>query len=231
MCIFASRNKPESERFRVTRIDGAASQEERETGCADFQNANSNTKVALISMTAGGQGLNLQAATTILFAELPSKATLLHQCEARAHRQGQHSTVLVYIVIADDASDRAMWTQLKRSDVRVGRILDGHRHAAQPTMEVNSVGPVTALTASHSDSESAAAVHGETDDDAIEIKIEPDEDDEANDHRRHSVDSGGRRSNGGDGFQADGVCVEEVLPVGGALFFIGAHTVRLPKYR
>lgn len=170
-------------------------------------------------MTAGGQGLNLQAATTILFAELPSKATLLHQCEARAHRQGQNSTVLVYLAIADDASDRATWTQLQRSDVRVGRILDGHRHAPQSTMAVNSIAPATALAEPHGDSTCVAAGDGET-----EIKIEPDEDFEMDDHGRHSVDSGGRRSDGAGANPARDVCVEEDLPAGAALFFLGVST-------
>ena len=246
--IGVDRGKPEAERFRVTRIDGATPNDERERGCADFQNPSSDTRVALISMTAGGQGLNLQAATTIIFAELPPKATTLHQCEARAHRQGQHSSVLVYIVIADEPSDRSMWKQLERSDVRVGRILDGHGHTARPTMAVDGVALAAAVAAPHGQSRSAVAALGSVDDTddlpsatdqesgcleaAAEIKLELDADDgdgvdELDDYKRHSVDSGGRPSIGGaaGGTQAAAdVCMEEVLPVGGALFFLGASS-------
>ena len=211
--------------------------------------------------------MNLQAGSTILFAELPDKATTLHQCEARAHRQGQHSSVLVYIVIADDPSDRNAWKALKRSDVRVGRILDGHGHTDRPTMAVDGVATAASVAAPHGESRSVSAATGGGPTDAgstdsgstkevIELNTSSDSAGDAGDgdgeglpeiktesDQRHSVDSGrvsvdgGRRvSVGGDeatlaaNDEASGeasceVCVEEVLPVGAALFFlVSPHT-------
>jgi hypothetical protein len=133
-----------AEHFEVRRIDGGTHADERDAARDSFQNPESSVRVVVISMTAGGMGLNLQAATTIVFAELPQTATLLQQCEGRAHRQGVHHPVLVYLVVAAaEKHERRLWLSLQRSDIRVGRILDGA--TAQARMNVDSIAPPSAI--------------------------------------------------------------------------------------
>ena len=142
--------------FKVARIDGATPAEDRATACADFQSPHSDVRVVLISMTAGGMGVNLQAATTIVFAELPTSSTLLQQSESRAHRQGLHHPVLVYLVVAQaEKAERRLWLNLQRSGVRVGRILDGA--AAEAALAVDGIAqPTTVAPSSFSAAVSAA---------------------------------------------------------------------------
>uniref|UniRef100_A0A2P2M0T4 Helicase C-terminal domain-containing protein n=1 Tax=Rhizophora mucronata TaxID=61149 RepID=A0A2P2M0T4_RHIMU len=70
------------------RIDGSTPPASRHTLVTDFQDKDV-VKAAVLSIKAGGVGLTLTAASTVIFAELSWTPGDLIQAEDRAHRIGQ----------------------------------------------------------------------------------------------------------------------------------------------
>lgn len=68
--------------------------------------------VLLIQITAGGVGLNIQAASVAIIAEPQVKPSIEAQAIARVHRMGQVSTVQVHRLIADDTAEERMLEML-----------------------------------------------------------------------------------------------------------------------
>ena len=70
-----------------------------------------------LSTDAGGTGLNLQAADTVINLEVPWNPAVLEQRIARVHRMGQHRPVQVFnLVTRDSIEERVLRTlELKRS--------------------------------------------------------------------------------------------------------------------
>lgn len=106
------------------RIDGKTSSHRREELVNDFR-SKKNLQVALLSITACGQGLNLQVCSTVVFAELHWTPGVLLQAEDRAHRMGQKESVNVHYLIAKDTLDESMYNMLERKQHDVGVMLDG----------------------------------------------------------------------------------------------------------
>ncbi|GEM_PF-1376442 len=61
-----------------------------------------------LSTEAGGQGLNLQAASVVVHLDLPWNPAKLDQRTARAHRMGQRETVHVIHLVAQDSIEHKM---------------------------------------------------------------------------------------------------------------------------
>jgi hypothetical protein len=70
-----------------------------------------------LSTDAGGTGLNLQAADTVINLEVPWNPAVLEQRIARVHRMGQHRPVQVFnLVMRDSIEERVLRTlEAKRS--------------------------------------------------------------------------------------------------------------------
>ena len=70
-----------------------------------------------LSTDAGGTGLNLQAADTVINLELPWNPAVLEQRIARVHRMGQHRPVrVINLVTRDSIEERVLRTlEQKRS--------------------------------------------------------------------------------------------------------------------
>ena len=64
-----------------------------------FQDPNSDYRVFILSTRAGGQGLNLQEANTVIIFDSDWNPQMDRQAEDRAHRIGQKSEVRVYRLI------------------------------------------------------------------------------------------------------------------------------------
>ncbi|XP_064952917.1 uncharacterized protein LOC135606071 isoform X3 [Musa acuminata AAA Group] len=90
------------------RIDGGTPSSMRQALVNEFQEK-IEIKAAVLSIKAGGVGLNLTAASTIFFAELTWTPGDIIQAEDRAHRIGQVSSVNIYYLLSNDTVDDIIW--------------------------------------------------------------------------------------------------------------------------
>ena len=105
-------------------IDGSTDAVDRRAACRRFRD-DPAVRVALLSITAAGTGLDFSAASAVVFAELPDEVALVRQAEDRAHRHGQRRAVNVYFLLARGTSDERRWQLLDRSLERVTAVHDG----------------------------------------------------------------------------------------------------------
>jgi len=97
----------------VVRIEGSTPERERFEACKLFNMRGSPARFALVSITAGGTGLDLSSASHVVFAELPGQAGLAVQAEARAHRRGgSPGGVQVHYLVAQRTVDERTWSGL-----------------------------------------------------------------------------------------------------------------------
>ena len=82
-------------RWEVCRIDGGVKQDERRQQINDF-NTKKHVKLFLLSTRAGGQGINLTAADTVILFDSDWNPQQDLQAQDRAHRIGQTRPVIIY---------------------------------------------------------------------------------------------------------------------------------------
>ncbi|KAK7388093.1 hypothetical protein VNO78_22898 [Psophocarpus tetragonolobus] len=121
------------------RIDGGTPAASRQQLVTEFQEKDS-IKGAVLSIKAGGVGLTLTAASTVIFAELSWTPGDLIQAEDRAHRIGQVSSVNIYYLLANDTVDDIIWDVVQSKLENLGQMLDGHENALEvsASMPLNS---------------------------------------------------------------------------------------------
>mmetsp|Transcript_76152 Transcript_76152/g.134442 ORF Transcript_76152/g.134442 Transcript_76152/m.134442 type:complete len:568 (-) Transcript_76152:100-1803(-) len=125
------------------RIDGKTPSQKREDLVNEFR-SKPEKQVAILSITACGQGLNLQVCSTVVFAELHWTPGMLQQAEDRVHRMGQKNCVNVHYLIAKDTLDDSLYSMLERKHQDVGQLLDGQRsHLGAAQAPAGQVGAFT----------------------------------------------------------------------------------------
>ncbi|KAK8963409.1 DNA helicase INO80 [Platanthera guangdongensis] len=88
-------------KYKYFRLDGSSTIMDRRDMVRDFQRRN-DIFVFLLSTRAGGLGINLTAADTVIFYESDWNPTLDLQAMDRAHRLGQTKEVTVYRLICKE---------------------------------------------------------------------------------------------------------------------------------
>lgn len=89
--------------YLYCRIDGNTSYEEREDRIADYNREGSDKFIFLLSTRAGGLGINLQTADTVILYDSDWNPQADLQAQDRAHRIGQKKPVQVFRLITDDS--------------------------------------------------------------------------------------------------------------------------------
>ncbi|KAF3326092.1 SWI/SNF-related matrix-associated actin-dependent regulator [Carex littledalei] len=115
------------------RIDGSTPASTRQALVNDFQDKE-DIKAAVLSIKAGGVGLTLTAASTVIFAELSWTPGDIIQAEDRAHRIGQVSSVNIYYLLANDTVDDIIWDVVQSKLENLGQMLDGQ----EKTLDVST---------------------------------------------------------------------------------------------
>ncbi|KAJ2599291.1 ATP-dependent DNA helicase Snf21 [Coemansia sp. RSA 1721] len=85
--------------IRCLRLDGSTSDDDRRKYMHDFNEPDSPFKVFLLSTRAGGQGLNLQTADTVVIFDSDWNPSADAQAMDRAHRIGQKNEVRILRLI------------------------------------------------------------------------------------------------------------------------------------
>ncbi|KAI9179978.1 chromatin remodeling complex Adenosinetriphosphatase [Blastocladiella emersonii ATCC 22665] len=91
--------------FEYCRIDGGTAHEDRIRAIDDYNAPDSSKFVFLLTTRAGGLGINLTTADTVIFMDVDWNPQSDLQAEDRAHRIGQQKQVVVYRLISENAID------------------------------------------------------------------------------------------------------------------------------
>ncbi|KAJ8464585.1 hypothetical protein OPV22_027137 [Ensete ventricosum] len=122
------------------RIDGGTPSSMRQALVNDFQEK-IEIKAAVLSIKAGGVGLNLTAASTIFFAELTWTPGDIIQAEDRAHRIGQVSSVNIYYLLSNDTVDDIIWDVVRSKLETLSQMLDGEENTLEVSASQTSKSP------------------------------------------------------------------------------------------
>ncbi len=107
-----------AEGFQILRLDGRCSARERQRSVERFQAGGADAM--LISLGAGGTGLTLTAADSVLLLDPWWNPAAEAQAADRAHRIGQRRVVTIYRLLAVDTVE----TRVRELQIHKGRISD-----------------------------------------------------------------------------------------------------------
>jgi len=99
---------------RYIRLDGSTVAARRNLNVKLFNDTSSVYKVMLISTKAGGLGLNLTAATNVIFLDSDWNPQTDIQAEARSHRIGQTKPVTVYKLCTQGTVEEQMMGRINK---------------------------------------------------------------------------------------------------------------------
>lgn len=122
-----------SKGIEFERIDGSVHGDARQQAIDRFSAPNSKTQVFLISSRAGGTGINLTAADTVIIYDSDWNPQNDLQAQARCHRIGQDKPVKVYRFISKGTYEEAVF---QRSSMKLAldqAILHGGREEEEET--------------------------------------------------------------------------------------------------
>merc|ERR1711862_331070 len=108
--------------FSYVRLDGSMNHADRAEVVKVFQSTGKGSpKVLLLSLKAGGVGLNLTAANHLLLLDPAWNPASEWQCFDRTHRLGQKKDVMIYKYITKNSVEETMMEiQVKKKDLISG---------------------------------------------------------------------------------------------------------------
>jgi len=116
--------------YKPLLIAGGVTQDERDANRKAFNEDNEHK--ILIMTAAGGMGLNLQRASSVIHYDFPWSISALEQREDRAHRNGQTKNVVIYNMIVQDSIDEYILKVLyKKKKVSEEVLGDNDKDAAK----------------------------------------------------------------------------------------------------
>ncbi|KAK9053454.1 hypothetical protein SSX86_030088 [Deinandra increscens subsp. villosa] len=105
------------------RLDGSTQVTERQTIVDTFNN-DISINACLLSTRAGGQGLNLTGADTVIIHDMDFNPQIDRQAEDRCHRIGQAKPVTIYRLVTKDTVDENVYEIAKRKLVLDAAVLE-----------------------------------------------------------------------------------------------------------
>ncbi|XP_017081990.2 LOW QUALITY PROTEIN: transcription termination factor 2 [Drosophila eugracilis] len=99
------RNRLQDQSWEVLDFTGSMSAKDRESVLREF-NENNDKRVLLLSLTAGGVGLNLNVANHMLMVDLHWNPQLERQAQDRIYRYGQKKPTFIYRYMCQDTVEQ-----------------------------------------------------------------------------------------------------------------------------
>ncbi|KAI6104072.1 SNF2 family DNA-dependent ATPase [Pisolithus croceorrhizus] len=100
------------EGYNFLRLDGDTKQNIRQKGMDEFNQPDSDVFIYILTTRAGGVGINLYTADTVIIFDPDFNP---HQAIARSHRYGQQKTCLVFkLMVKDSAEEKIMQAGKKK---------------------------------------------------------------------------------------------------------------------
>lgn len=126
-------NELNNAKIAYVRLDGTT--KDRKSVVDTFQ-ANDGPKVMLVSLKAGGTGLNLTSADHVFMVDPWWNPAVEDQAADRAHRIGQTRPVIVHRLVSEDTvEERILALQLKKRELAEAAIGSGKAVASEVTKE------------------------------------------------------------------------------------------------
>ena len=111
--------------IEFNRLDGQVDTVDRQDIIDEFNNDNNYSIPAmLITTRAGGVGINLVSAKTVIFHDVDINPTVDAQAEDRIHRIGQTSDVNIYSLVTKDSVDEGIYRISQKKMGLIGSILE-----------------------------------------------------------------------------------------------------------
>jgi len=107
-------------------LTGSDKMDARQKSIDDFEN-DDKIKVMILNIDAGGVGINLTAASIVMFADMDWVPGVHEQAEDRAHRIGQKGTVNVYYYVCLNTIEEDIVKLLNSKKGVVNAILEGNK--------------------------------------------------------------------------------------------------------
>lgn len=111
--------------FKHQRLDGTMSRDVRKKAMDHFNAPNSDDFCFLLSTKAGGLGINLTSADTVIIYDSDWNPQNDLQAEARAHRIGQTKTVQIYRIVTKDSVEEDILERAKAKMVLDALVVQG----------------------------------------------------------------------------------------------------------
>lgn len=109
------------------RLDGNTSVERRALMAAEFNRPDSKYQCMILSSRAGGVGLNLTGASSVIFYDLDWNPQMDRQCMDRAHRIGQVRDVGVYKMVSEKTVEENILRRANQKSLLDQAVIqDGH---------------------------------------------------------------------------------------------------------
>ena len=129
-----------AEGFPFVRLDGATATEERQKICDAYNAKDSSAFAFLLSTRAGGQGLNLTSADTVIIHDCDFNPQIDRQAEDRCHRLGQRRPVTVIrLVTRDSVDERIVAVAEKKLDLDAAILSDPKAVAAEENRAMHEI--------------------------------------------------------------------------------------------
>lgn len=122
------------------RLDGTTAPDARKRMVSDFNDSNSDVNVFLLTTRAGGLGVNLQTADTVIIFDSDWNPSMDQQAQDRAHRIGQRREVLILRMITaksveEDVLERASFKRgLEEKIIRAGMFNESSKDSERQAM-------------------------------------------------------------------------------------------------
>ncbi|XP_067943533.1 chromatin-remodeling ATPase INO80-like isoform X2 [Watersipora subatra] len=125
-------------KHQYMRLDGSSKISERRDMVSDFQNK-ADIFVFLLSTRAGGLGINLTAADTVIFYDSDWNPTVDAQAMDRAHRLGQTKQVTVYRLICKGTIEERILERAREKSEIQRMVISGHNDFKPDVLKAKEV--------------------------------------------------------------------------------------------